>query len=108
MGSFSSSSVSRGTSPPYSSLSILQQSTMAFPFCLGNPAGRTSSATSSGSASAMASTESNLWKRLSDALRVLSSLVLWDRIVAISTWNGSQGHSGLSPSEFLPGYTPWS
>ena len=56
----------------------------------------------------MASTESNLWKRLSDALRVLSSLVLWDRIVAISTWNGSQGHSGLSPSEFLPGYTPWS
>ena len=76
---------------------------MAFPFCLGNPAGRTSSAISSGSASAISSTESYLWNSASDAFLVLSSLVLCERMVAISTWNGSHGHSGLSPSEFLPG-----
>ena len=81
----------------------MQQSTMAFPFCLGNPAGLTSSATSSGSADAISSTESYLWNRLSDAFLVLSSLVRCDRIVAISTWNGSAGHSGFRPSEFLPG-----
>lgn len=82
---------------------MMQQSTMAFPFCFGKPAGRTSSATSPGSADAMASIESYLRKRLSEAFRVLSSLVRWDSIVASSTWNGSQGHSGFNPSEFLPG-----
>jgi len=99
--------VSLGTSPPYSSLSMMQHSTIAFAFCLGNPAGLTSSATSSTSAAAMASTESYLRNRLSDALRVLSSLVRCESIVAMRTWKGSGGHSGFRPSEFLPGKHPW-
>ena len=57
-------------------------------------------------APAMASIVGYLWNRLSEALRVLSSLVRWDSMVAISTWNGSQGHSGLRPSELRPGYAP--
>ena len=99
-------SVSSGTHPQKSSRRILQHLTMASAFWLGNPAGRTSSATSPGSASAIASMESYLWNRLSDAFRVMSSLVRWERIVAIRTWNGSAGHSGFRPSELRPGYAP--
>ncbi len=103
IGSDTSSSVLSGTSPPYSSLRTLQHSTMAAAFCLGNPAGRISSATSSGSAEARSSTVSCTLNRLSDAFRVLSSRVRCDSIVETSTWKGSAGHSGFSPSELLPG-----
>lgn len=80
-----SSSVSLGTRHPNSSRRTLQHSTMAAPFCFGNPAGRTSSATTDGSASAISSIELYSLNRLSDALRVLSSLVRCESIVAIST-----------------------
>lgn len=106
IGRDTSCSVELGTTPPKSSRRTLQHLTMASAFCFGNPAGRMSSATTPGSASAIASMESYLRNRLSDALRVLSSLVRWDRIVAIRTWNGSAGHSGFSPSELRPGYAP--
>lgn len=100
------SSVELGTTPPKSSRRILQHLTMASAFCLGNPAGRISSETTAGSASASSSIESNLRNRLSEALLVLSSLVRCERMVAIRTWNGSAGHSGFSPSELRPGYAP--
>ncbi len=106
IGSVIRTSVSSGTMQSYSSLSTLQQSTMAFAFCFGNPAGLTSMATSSASASAISSIELYFLKRLSDAFRVLSSLVLWDSIVAIRTWKGSGSHSGFRPSDDLPGYAP--
>lgn len=69
------SSVEFGTTPPKSSRRILQHLTMASAFCFGNPAGRISSDTTAGSASASSSIESNLRNRLSEAFRVLSSLV---------------------------------
>lgn len=103
MGSPHSSSVSSGTSPPYSSSRMRQQETMAFYFWAGKPAGRISSATAPGSARDIASMVGYARKRLSEAFRVLSSFVLWERMVAIRTWKGSHGHSGLRPSEFLPG-----
>lgn len=102
------SSVSSGTLQSYSSLRTLQQLTMAFAFCFGNPAECTSTSTSSGSASASSSTELYFLKRLSDAFLVLSSLVLWESMVAMRTWNGSGSHSGFRPSDDLPGYAPLS
>lgn len=84
---------------------------MRGPFCVGMPAGRTASMTSSGAAARTASQVGNVEVSRVNARRSFASVVAWDRIVVTSSATGGlrrrHGSGPYSPSSAATTARAW-